>query len=329
MGLFDPHSDPSRPVGGRPRLQKVACSSCGARISPYAYARHDGLCLTCVSEQKKPALQQHEDVPPVEEQVLLPQTVFCQKCKKEYPSKESLATATVCTDCFADLPSEGIIEVMSPDQDYQYYDDFDALRRAMVSGGVRKHHTVRRVAKNEKATSSWTTVEDLARADFKTEVLYRPVRAHMMKCLLYGALAGLALKAFDTTISFYAVDSGIGFAWLLMMASGIGLAKRWGWIAGLPAFILCKISPSLLATMLGAAFGTTVVGVALGGPLGMIVGTVIGHNKAGRLPRAADAEPEGPAPYYYGLVAPILFLAIAIPAYIWFNSNIDAWLSGV
>ena len=66
-----------------------------------------------------------------------------------------------------------------------------------------------------------------------------------------------------------------------------------------------------------ALFMTMVVGAVFGTPAGMIVGTIVGHFKAPSMPKAPDAAPEGWQPYRWGLLLPLLALAVLVPLYIW------------
>ena len=61
------------------------------------------------------------------------------------------------------------------------------------------------------------------------------------------------------------------------------------------------------------------VGAVFGAPSGMVVGTIVGHFQKRTAIMAIDAQPEGVRPYVLGLVAPLAFLAVAVPAWIWMS----------
>jgi hypothetical protein len=82
--------------------------------------------------------------------------------------------------------------------------------------------------------------------------------------------------------------------------------------------------PNLFITFLASVL----VGTLLGIPAGTVVGTIVGHFKAKNLACTTDIVDEGMRPYIIGLLLPFLFLATALPLWIfWLTPQMAGWLS--
>lgn len=207
------------------------------------------------------------------------------------------------------------IEICFPDAQRRNYINLDELREDIIHGRVKKDYKARStvsVNDPENKEPAWSTVEKICETDFKLKVLFRPIWAHTMKGLEYGAIAGIILKALDTTILFFRINPGLGLAWLLIVGSLFSKAR---WLP-LPIMIFASRFGIPVMSLLGAFFGTMITGFIFGGPFGMFAGTLAGHFRSKSLPRAVDAVPEGGKPYYIGLVAAGLFLGFLIPFYL-------------
>lgn len=56
--------------------------------------------------------------------------------------------------------------------------------------------------------------------------------------------------------------------------------------------------------------GTLFAGAMLGGSLGLVIGTIVGHLRRNKAIQAPDAIPEGFKPYILGFLFPLLFLIV-------------------
>ncbi len=219
------------------------------------------------------------------------------------------------------------IEICFPDEQKKNYVNLDEFREDIIHGRVKKDFKARSTVfsnNTENKEPAWSTVEKICDTDFNLKTLFRPVWAHTMKGLEYGVLAGITLKALDTTILFFRINPGLGLAWLLIVGS---LFSKIRWLP-LPIMIFASRFGIPVMSLLGAFFGTMITGFIFGGPFGMFAGTLAGHFRAKNLPKASDAVPEGAKPYYIGLLAAGLFLGFLIPFYLfWLSPRVEAWLS--
>jgi hypothetical protein len=213
----------------------------------------------------------------------------------------------------------GSIEVELPSGETRRFFP-EGLRAEILSGRLPRTLRARSLASKpgkNQTEPPWGTVESVAASNKELRGIYRPVWDTVLLFAGYGAIAGIALKAIDTTVSLFAIDVGIGMAWLAFaFFAGIGSAdKKWGawWIGALAVSIWTGMNLFMTA---GA---TALVGALFGVPAGMMVGTIVGLAKSGRAVRAPDAEVEGSRPVLLGLAVPAVALAVLIPAYVWFN----------
>jgi hypothetical protein len=201
------------------------------------------------------------------------------------------------------------------------------LRKAILDKLAAKNLKARWVtvdAAGKRTEAAWITVEKLAIDHPELRSLYRPIWHYTMQYIAYGVIAGIALKFLDTTILLVSSgNGGVIMLWLLVIAS-LFLAKKWP-IAPI-AVVFLSIKLGVRANLFITALATMLVGAMFGAPLGMIVGTAVGHFKSKSISRALDAEPEGRRPYRLGIVIPLLALAVLIPLYIWFNFKMMEWM---
>ena len=224
------------------------------------------------------------------------------------------------------------IEVEIATEGSHIYDSTAELREAILKGEVAKSFRARIIQyKNGDPLPSknWRTVEKVALASTDLRSLYRPVWNYTLKFLLYAALVGIALKAIDTSITFFSVNPEIGVLWILLIGAHILSVKlplsiplAWG---GLFLLSLAENAPNFCLIFFIAGLTTAFVGFIFGAPFGMIIGTIVGHFKR-EGDKAPDAVPEGSRPYLLGIILPIVFLLVLIPFYLWFNRMIIVWL---
>ncbi len=245
----------------------------------------------------------------------------CPKCGLINP-----ATAQRC-DCGWDFeaPAAHRFAVTLPSGESRFYDCAADLHDDIAQGLIPRSSPARRVVPggNGKSDPKWSTMDRVANRDSKLQLLYQPVWSYTMRYFGYGCLAGIVLKGIDTTATMFAVDGGLGLLWLGVVGSLL-IAKKWPLapviviVVSLQIGVRCNLFLAVLATML--------VGAAFGGPLGMVVGTIVGYMRRSRLVAAPDAVPEGRKPWVLGGVVPCLFLAMWIPSYVWFNIKLLGWL---
>lgn len=250
----------------------------------------------------------------------------------DQPSEAS-AAGKVLSENTAEKPVVQKIEVEFTPEKTRLYDSTDELRDAILRGEVNKTFKARMVQYDDgkpKPDENWRKVEKIALADAKLRSLYRPVWGYTLRFLGYGALAGIALKSIDTTVTMFALNPEIGILWLLLIGAHI-LSVKWGpsiplaW-GGLLLLSFGEGMPNLCFMFFAAGLSTALVGCIFGAPAGMIVGTVVGHLKRKRTPKAPDAGPEGAKPYLVGIILPLGALLVLIPIYLWFNTMILDWL---
>lgn len=223
------------------------------------------------------------------------------------------------------LEGKQILEVVMEGGETVVFPDIPTLRESILGGGTTKNLKIRSVAvdaNGKRTEGEWTTVEKFGVSNSELRCLYRPVWHSTMKYAGYGAIAGIVIKALDTTATMFSVDGTLGVVWLAVVAS-LFLSKKWPIAPIMVIFFSFKLG--IKANLFIAALTTAAVGAAFGTPLGMIVGTAVGHFKATSLPKAPDASPEGWRSYNLGLVLPILTLAVMVPLYLWLNVKLLEW----
>jgi hypothetical protein len=224
-----------------------------------------------------------------------------------------------------------IVEIKGNEEQIIGYTSFNGIRDDILNGKITRNQEARRVAyeKGEAKPGKWLTVWKLSKSDFKVRSLYEPVMAHIMKGMMIGFMIGCILKALDTTITFFVVDSMAGIIWLVfagftilgsvlknntlnMVAMGIGF---------LSIFLgMGNVFFTILAVMIVGFLGVA--------PLGMITGTIVGSIRKHKLSAAPDAEPEGSRIFLLGILLPLLWEISFFALYFyWLNPLIFNWLT--
>jgi len=187
----------------------------------------------------------------------------------------------------------------------------------------------------------WRTIGKLAETIPELNHIYRPKWSSCRKGILYGILFGVLVKAIDTMAAFFIADQTLGF-----FASGVVVAyfigRKFGWkyiFIGAAMFIFVAAKNAHISLNYGVIFhmvsiviwaylGTALIGGIFGTPVGMIIGTIVGHFRAIRLSRVVEIDDEGVRPYVLGILLPAGFLAIAIPIYFyWFMNKLSEWIT--
>jgi len=220
------------------------------------------------------------------------------------------------------------IEVERSGKCIKVYDTPAKLREDLLKGVVARTDKARTVTQKDveaKTEPEWKTVEAFALANKELRGLYRPVWDYTLKYMWYGALAGFAIKALDTTLLIAQVDEHAFIAWLIVIG-GVFASAKWGMVAIVPALIVPPMM-GVRANLFITLIGTALVGFLFGAPSGAVAGTVVGHIKRSKAETAPDADPEGGRPYLLGIALPIAFLAAFVPLYLWLMEKGIEWLS--
>lgn len=220
------------------------------------------------------------------------------------------------------------IEVELPSNQVCKYEDVDSLSNDVIIGKLKKKYRARRVtiaphdqsttsgdleeeAKLVKEESDWTIVGKLP----ELRSVYSPRMGNALDYIWPGVLVGAILKAIDTTYFLFSVEETAGMLWLFTLGCLVA-STRFGWIPiALYFFVTFKFFgqvPNFFLT----AIATGLVGGFFGAPLGMLVGTIVGHFKAKRLAQTVDLNNEGIRPYLLCLALPAVFLAVTLPLYV-------------
>jgi hypothetical protein len=181
------------------------------------------------------------------------------------------------------------------------------------------------VSKDKKVVTTSGTLRDVAKSVFSLDCLYRPVWAHAIRGIAWGAMVGIGLKLLDTVITLFVVNPLLGFLMLVAIASI--LIPRGGLFAvGAIIFITIKTGGSInLYLMIMAA---ALAGALLGTLPGMAIGGLVGLIRSGSLPRAHDAVPEPGVPMLTAFLLPAGGGAALLYFYLfWFNPMAAAWLA--
>ncbi len=258
----------------------------------------------------------------------------CQKCSGLQAVETEVASPVTLINKNVPMPGEvneqtetpvepGKISVLFPDGTKKTYDDAQMLKEAIIIGEVEKGYK----ACLTGGTGDWLSVEQVADSVFTLKALYSPLWAYVGKGFEYGVIAGICLKALDTTVMLFVADpsSKLGLGFLLVVGSLFAI--RWVKFAPILAIFLCfqmGIHVNLFMTFLT----TMLVGAFFGGPLGALIGSIVGHFRKNSLPKAPDREPEGMSPYLWGMLVPALFLGAAVSLYLfWLVPKLAEWLA--
>lgn len=215
------------------------------------------------------------------------------------------------------------VEVNAVEDDEPILIQYDqpSFKAAITDGTIKKDQEARLIG-----TEPWSKVEDVAGQVFGLNLLYRPVGAYFSKGLLYGAIGGFLLKAVDTIYTLAIVDESLGapIVFALLIASFF-LANQ---VQILPVAAFAFAGYQYGFFLFGALITTGLVGGIFGAAAGALIGTIAGYISKSSLPAAPDRTSEGTSVFWWGIVAPIVFLSIAIPGYLfWLNPMILEWAS--
>jgi hypothetical protein len=206
------------------------------------------------------------------------------------------------------------------------YRSAETLREHILDGRFPEGSRARAVTLldgQENPTSEWADMVDFATNHPEFRSAYRPVWDKALTFMGYGTFVGIGLKLLDTTFTMFAIDQAVGILWLIVVGSLI-LSSRWP-LAPLVA-IYFTVKAGIGINLFFAALTSGLVGAAFGVPVGLVIGTVVGHLRRNDVRTAPDAPPEGRRPYMLGLAVPAIYLSLAIPAYVWFNMKAVEWL---
>lgn len=218
------------------------------------------------------------------------------------------------------------IEVQLASGVTRHYETAAQLREQIMSGAVAGADQARRIEQTGTETKPLgkpKTVQEFACANAELRDLYRPVWHTALRFAGYGALAGIALKALDTTVLAFHVDERLGVAWLVTLGCVLATGR---WPLAIIGAIAIPIVFGVKANLFIAVLSMALVGVLFGAPAGLIVGTLVGHFKRTKAVRAPDAGPEGSRPYWLGLALPAAFLVAWTVAYLWLMEEAVEWL---
>jgi hypothetical protein len=225
------------------------------------------------------------------------------------------------------------LEVSFPGAPRRRYATLAELRADVDRGEIRRHLRARPCAAGdeqdcggeaEEAAAGWQTIGEIAQGHHEIAKLFRPLGSAISTGAGYGLLAGVALKAIDTSVVLFAADERAGVLWLLTLLA-MGLSTRFGFWPILIAVVV-SAQAGLRANFFVVALSAGAVGAAFGIPAGVAIATAVGHFRARKRARIVDAEDEGMRPYLVGLVLPLLFLAAAVPLWIfWVTPRILEW----
>lgn len=232
---------------------------------------------------------------------------------------EAQEAASRDTDSTEALEPGRVIEVFLPPGEKKTYRDMDLLREDILSGKLKKSwqarkYTVPKDGNLPEKMPPFSNLETAVTGEFELHQLYKPIWAHTRIYLIYGILIGIGLKFIETTVTLFSDSGKLGGAWLVVcLALLVGSRFK---LALLIAVVVGVITRVNIFAFLGSAFGVVLVGAIVGGPAGMITGTIVGYFRAKSVVRAPDHEPEGAMPYLLGILVPAAILAIAVPFYL-------------
>ncbi len=210
-------------------------------------------------------------------------------------------------------------EVTWPTGEKKIYRETESVEADILSGKLYKnipsrHFTIADDGKPPKKMPEFSPLEKTAVDHFNINRLYRPVAAYSRQYLIYGAVVGIILKFLDTSWTFFTVNASLGALWVffviaLVIPSPIKIVFIIGVVI---AAMVLKVG---LLGLFTALITTALAGGIFGGPVGMMIGTIVGHFKKGSFPLAPDFSPEGAKPYLLGLLASPIFLVVATVVY--------------
>ncbi|WP_291983281.1 hypothetical protein [Candidatus Accumulibacter sp. ACC005] len=239
--------------------------------------------------------------------------------------RESAAESATIPEFTEHAAVPGAIEVLRAGSGSPIrFGDEEALRAAILAGEIRRMDSVRRIVvttSGDETSPKWTTVEEFARGNASLRRLYRPMWTLGLHYASRGALAGIAVKALDTTATLFYVNPNAGWLWLGTIAS-LFLTRKWPWAPAVPLVIALNVFPK--ANFFIMALGTATAGAFFGWPLGMIVGVLVARFHSSPDAVAPDALPEGSRPLWLGVALPAAVLLAGASLYIWVHLKLAA-----
>lgn len=304
---------------------KFSCKECGQDIIVrHLKAGEIAKCMRCGAENPVPTTAVQTDEAPY--------------IPTAQPSSKSEETTQTTQEV-----KRKAIEICFPDGQIQQYDEYTRLREEIIHGNVRKNYKARVVTKTSKASERdkkrkdkpWSTIDRVSKTDFSLQVLYRPVWAHSMKYAQYGVLTALILYFLRATWVWFSIHPVIGVVWFIIGASlllgikwlefiPVGLVLSYGasWVLGFN-----QVSRISVGNFYFVWCGGALLSFILGGPAGMILGTILGYFRKAKISKAQDYEPERTKTYIIALLIPAIFLLVVIPLYIfWLIPKLLDWL---
>lgn len=212
-----------------------------------------------------------------------------------------------------------VVEILLPPDEKEAYRDMDQLREDILSGKLKKSWQARKykVSKDGNLPEKmppFSNLETALTGELSLHRLYKPIWAHTRNYLIYGVLIGIGLKFLETTLAQFAASGKLGGTWLVVcLALIVGSRFKLALVIAVVAGIITRVN---IFAFLGAAFGVVLAGAIFGGPVGMIIGTIVGYFRAKSVVLAPDHEPEGARPFLLGILVPAAILAIAVPFYL-------------
>jgi len=270
----------------------------------------------------------------------------CPKCRSEFQDGYSY-----CNRCEEDLvetlsdysipdtikPPASIsdkastIEVRQAEDQIIGYENSQSFHQAILDGKLQRGQEARTIThdKTGAKTGKWISVEKLAGREFRIQSLYKPIWAHTIRGLLIGWFVGFILKALDSAVLYFQINTTTALLWSVFIGatilSFVPKMQKAGSVVMITGLIAIFTGNGNL--WLGA-LSVGIVSLLAAAPFGMVIGTIVGHIRRPGLPKAFDAVPEGIKPYLFGIVLPLLFAVIFIPVYLFvLNPMLINWLN--
>ncbi|MGH9583556.1 MAG: hypothetical protein ACRD4O_11530 [Bryobacteraceae bacterium] len=249
-----------------------------------------------------------------------PDALVCE-CGYNFPARKEQTGGGKSRAC--------VISVTLPDRLVKEYADGEikeSLRRDIISGLLSMDCAAeKRALANGKTTKTSGTLRTIAKSMFCLDSLYRPVWAHAMRGLAWGAGIGAGLKLLDTIVELWAVNPLLGFLTAAAVAS-IFIPKSSLYVIGAIVFISIKAGVSM--NVYFAVIGAAAAGALLGMLPGMAIGALVGAVRSFSQPRAHDAVRERSLAMAATLLLPASCGAAIIHLYLfWLNPMVAAWVA--
>ena len=218
--------------------------------------------------------------------------------------------------------TEKFIAVETADAGVRFYapdDLLEELRSEVIDGKLAAGANMHVYTKGQdgKWITSTQAVANFVKSIFKLNILYRPVWAHSMAGLKWGALIGIVLKLVDTAVGLMSVEPGAALCFVIAIA--VCFIPRVGIVGMITVTVVMGQFYRGNFFMMGIS--AAIIGAILGCLPGMAFGGLIGLSKRRKLPHAPDAKPEGNAialkttllPFVGGAVLAALYFFVLNP----------------